>query len=83
MNYIHVIFVSSNRLFGWFTQMTLNSSVDSTRIVQTVEDMERKWSSCFAVGKSQVWMDIKEEYGIRPKGNALLGDEGFWLLLTW
>ena len=54
--------------FGWFTQIILSVFVDSTRIVQTVEDMERKWSSCFAVGKSQVWMDIKEEYGIRPKG---------------
>ena len=32
------------------------------------------WSACFAVGKSQGWMNLKEDYEIRPEANALLGD---------
>jgi hypothetical protein len=27
--------------------------------------------------KSQVWLNPKEEYGIRPEGRALVGDNGF------
>jgi hypothetical protein len=41
------------------------------------------WSACFAVGKSQGWLNIKEDMKYDRKLNALLGDEGFWLLLTW
>ncbi len=32
------------------------------------------WSACFAVGKSQGWLNLKEDMEYNRKLNALLGD---------
>ena len=47
------------------------------RIVQTERKDEKTWSACFSKAKGQVWLNFKEEYGIRPEGRALVGDNGF------
>ena len=54
----------------------LSVFVDSTRIIQTVEDMERKWSAWFSEAKRQVWMDLKEEYEIRPEAKRFAWRRG-------
>jgi len=47
------------------------------RVVQTKRKYEKIWSVCFSEAKSQVWLNYKEDYGIRPEGRALVGDNGF------
>ena len=47
------------------------------RIIQAKWKDEKIWSACFSGAKSQVWLNPKEEYGIRPEGRALVGDNGF------
>ena len=64
----------------------LNSLVDSTRILQTVEDMESDVVVCllgFVVQGYQTELTRSIKMECDRKLNALLGDEGFWLLLTW
>lgn len=45
------------------------------RVLQVERKYEKIWSACFSVAKSQVWLNPKEEYGIRPDGRALVGDK--------
>jgi len=45
------------------------------RIIQAKRKYEKIWSACFSEAKSQVWLNPKEEYEIRPEGRALDGDK--------
>jgi hypothetical protein len=45
------------------------------RIIQAKRKNEKTWSACFSGAKSQVWLNPKEEYEIRPEGRALDGDK--------
>jgi hypothetical protein len=45
------------------------------RIIQAERKNGKTWSTCFSEAKSQVWMNPKEEYEIRPDGRALVGDK--------
>jgi len=45
------------------------------RIVQAERKYEKIWSACFSEAKSQVWLNLKKEYVIRPDGRALVGDK--------
>ena len=51
--------------------------VATMRIIQAEPKYEKTWSACFSEAKSQVWLNPKEEYGIRPEDRALVGDNGF------
>jgi len=45
------------------------------RIIQAERKDGKTWSVCFSEAKSQVWLNPKEDYGIRPDGRALVGDK--------
>ena len=45
------------------------------RVVQVKQKYGKTWSACFSEAKSQVWLNPKEEYAIRPEGRALVGDK--------